>query len=40
MMNKIIIGGFIIYINMKNDMIFKFLKNVILLQVVMKINYI
>lgn len=40
MMNKIIIGGFNIYINMKNDMIFKFLKNVILLQVVMKINYI
>lgn len=40
MMNKIIIGGFIIYINMKNDMIFIFLKNVILLQVVMKINYI
>lgn len=40
MMNKIITGGPITYINMKNDMIPKFLKNAILLQVVMKTNYI
>lgn len=40
MMNKIITGGPVTYINMKNDMTPKFLKNAILLQVVMKTNYI
>lgn len=40
MMNKIITGGPITYINMKNDMTPTFLKNAILLQVVMKTNYI